>query len=69
MGQHVKSKRGFGDYEVTIGGTASTAEDGSTVVEDGDVFTYDVNKDESGSDVIVNFESLRDSEAKKATKK
>jgi hypothetical protein len=65
MGNHVKSKRGFGDYEVAIGGSI-TGEDGE--IGDADIFTYDVNKDESGADVIVNFESLRDSEAKKAAK-
>lgn len=59
---HVKSTHGkqFGDYMIHIGG--NMVEDGQ--IDDADVFTYDVNKDEQGADVIVNFGRLEDKIAK-----
>lgn len=65
MGQHVKSTHGkeFGDYMIHIGGAVV---DDKGTVEDSDVFTYDVNKDEQGADVIINFGRLEDKKAKKA---
>ena len=68
MGKHTKSTHGsqFGDYMVHIGGAVV---DDQGTVEDADVFTYDVNKDEQGQDVIVNFGRLDDKKAKAAREK
>jgi hypothetical protein len=65
VGEHVKSKhdKKYGDYMIHIGGAVV---DDEGTVEDSDVFTYDVNKDEQGADVIVNFGRLDDKKAKAA---
>lgn len=58
MAEHIKSKRGFGKYEIAVGGGAS--ED-----DEPEIFTYDLD---SENDSIINFERLEDSKAKKAAK-
>lgn len=56
---HQESERGFGKYEVAVGGGGSESGD------EAEVFTYDL--DENGG--IVNFERLEDSKAKSAARR
>jgi hypothetical protein len=59
VAKHTESKRGFGKYEISIGGGGG---DG----EEPEIFTYDIDPE---NDSIVNFERLEDSKAKAKAKR